>query len=90
PATEYVADFVAHMNPLNVLRACDIMAPLEGTPDPDLPAVPGEKTVREVMDIRLSTGKTVLVEENGSPTGQIGDEEIYRSLLKKQTNGATT
>ncbi|HUG61852.1 MAG TPA: choline ABC transporter ATP-binding protein, partial [Methylomirabilota bacterium] len=25
PATDYVAEFVAHMNPLNVLRACDLM-----------------------------------------------------------------
>ena len=28
PANDYVADFVAHMNPLNVLRAGDIMRPL--------------------------------------------------------------
>ncbi|ESR24838.1 choline ABC transporter ATP-binding protein [Lutibaculum baratangense] len=29
PANEYVADFVAHMNPLSVLRAQDIMLPVE-------------------------------------------------------------
>ena len=29
PANEYVADFVAHMNPLGVLTAADIMAPLD-------------------------------------------------------------
>ena len=29
PATPYVADFVAHMNPLNVLRAQDVMVPVE-------------------------------------------------------------
>ncbi len=28
PATPYVAEFVAHMNPLNVLRACDLMRPV--------------------------------------------------------------
>lgn len=27
PATQYVADFVAHMNPVNVLRAEDVMVP---------------------------------------------------------------
>ncbi len=88
PATGYVADFVAHMNPLNVLRACDIMAPLNGAPAPGLPTVSKEHTVREVMDIRLTANKTVLVEENGQPCGQIGDEEIYRGLLKKQVNGS--
>ncbi|BBE72672.1 choline ABC transporter ATP-binding protein [Oharaeibacter diazotrophicus] len=30
PATPYVAEFVAHMNPLSVLRACDLMRPLAG------------------------------------------------------------
>jgi glycine betaine/proline transport system ATP-binding protein len=30
PATDYVADFVAHMNPLAVLRAGDVMDPRSG------------------------------------------------------------
>ena len=32
PSSEYVRDFVAHMNPLNVLRAQEIMTPFERLP----------------------------------------------------------
>ena len=32
PASEYVRDFVAHMNPLNVLRAQEIMTPFDRLP----------------------------------------------------------
>src|SRR5690606_40504430 len=45
PADDYVADFVAHMNPLGVLRAQDIMRgpgdesgrPVAGSASPDAP-----------------------------------------------------
>ncbi len=33
PANQYVADFVAHMNPLNVLRAGDLMLRTDAVPD---------------------------------------------------------
>jgi glycine betaine/proline transport system ATP-binding protein len=32
PASDYVRDFVAHMNPLNVLRAQEVMQPFAGLP----------------------------------------------------------
>jgi glycine betaine/proline transport system ATP-binding protein len=32
PASDYVRDFVAHMNPLNVLRAQEVMVPFAGLP----------------------------------------------------------
>jgi glycine betaine/proline transport system ATP-binding protein len=31
PANDYVADFVAHMNPLNVLTGATLMKPLGGS-----------------------------------------------------------
>ncbi|WP_265499621.1 choline ABC transporter ATP-binding protein [Paracoccus beibuensis] len=47
PVNEYVADFVAHMNPLGVLTAEDVAEPgaAEGTP------VPRDMPVRKVMDL---------------------------------------
>ena len=47
PATDYVAEFVAHMNPLGVLCARDIVEPAEGTPDR---TVGPDATIREVME----------------------------------------
>jgi glycine betaine/proline transport system ATP-binding protein len=51
PSSDYVADFVAHMNPLGVLTARDVME--EGSADG--PAVPPETPVREVMERLRST-----------------------------------
>jgi glycine betaine/proline transport system ATP-binding protein len=35
PANDYVADFVAHMNPLSVLRAAELMTPIEACEERD-------------------------------------------------------
>ncbi|MBA5779176.1 choline ABC transporter ATP-binding protein [Stappia sp. F7233] len=87
PATRYVADFVAHMNPLNVLRARDIMKPLNGTGCPDnAPRCQPRTPVREVIALRTAAigdggGMPVLVEEAGRPVGTIGEAEILECLL---------
>lgn len=49
PANDYVADFVAHMNPLGVLTATDLAIP--GSADPSAPQVPDRTPVREVMEL---------------------------------------
>jgi glycine betaine/proline transport system ATP-binding protein len=46
PASEYVRDFVAHMNPLNVLRAQEIMMPFSA-----LPAANGAARIDEDMTL---------------------------------------
>jgi glycine betaine/proline transport system ATP-binding protein len=46
PASEYVRDFVAHMNPLNVLRAQEIMTPFSA-----LPAANGAARIDEDMTL---------------------------------------
>jgi glycine betaine/proline transport system ATP-binding protein len=48
PASAYVADFVAHMNPLGVLCARDVTEPATGTPERSV--VP-DTDIREVMGI---------------------------------------
>jgi glycine betaine/proline transport system ATP-binding protein len=59
PVNDYVADFVAHMNPLGVLTASDVAQPGEaqGTP------VPRDMPVRDVMNLLAQT--TVLPVEGG-------------------------
>ncbi|MCJ8138859.1 choline ABC transporter ATP-binding protein [Falsirhodobacter halotolerans] len=77
PASDYVAEFVAHMNPLSVLRARDVM---EAGTSP-APAVGAETPVKEVME-RLRDGATELsVTEGGQPVGVIRAQGVMGKLL---------
>ncbi len=134
PVSEYVADFVTHMNPLNVLRGASLMTPVDaiarrgqellldpagraritlrpdGAPDqvvvagrtlPVVPwepgsslaalntscvaAVPADVTLKTALEIRHQTGNPVILMADGRMLGVIGDDEIYRGILR-QTN----
>ncbi|SNT71848.1 choline ABC transporter ATP-binding protein [Paracoccus seriniphilus] len=63
PVNDYVADFVAHMNPLGVLTAADVAQPgeAEGTP------VPADMPVRDVMGL-LADQRALPVEGGGRIT----------------------
>lgn len=86
PADDYVADFVANMNPLGVLTAADIMVPLDrsradrpfaATAKPDTP-------IREIMQAVAKNSGDVGVVEKGSILGMISADDIVRGLLKHQ------
>ena len=98
PANAYVAEFVSHMNPLNVLRADSVMASVpDGTTVPDgaqdigsgvlargtVPVAAPETPMADLLRCRLQTGETIIVVADGKPVGKIGDAEIYSSLLKE-------
>lgn len=84
PATPYVAEFVAHMNPLNVLRAADVMSPVEDAVRDEESAVVALRTpIREVMAASVATGKPVLVEDGGAIVGTISSEAIVKAILRK-------
>ncbi|TJZ94143.1 choline ABC transporter ATP-binding protein [Paracoccus gahaiensis] len=72
PVNDYVADFVAHMNPLGVLTAEDVAEPgaAEGPP------VPRDMPVRAVMD--LLAGRAALPVEGG---GRITREAVLARLI---------
>lgn len=78
PANEYVADFVAHMNPLGVLCAHDVLVPLEGSP---AVSVNHDTDIREVMEKIRETGRPVGVIENGALIGQVTEDRILQKLL---------
>ena len=80
PATEYVADFVGHMNPLNVLRARDIMGPVRPGGLVEAPRCARDTPVRAVIAQKRTTQGAILVEQNGKILGQIGEQEIYACL----------
>jgi glycine betaine/proline transport system ATP-binding protein len=132
PANDYVADFVAHMNPLNVLTGASLMTPLtavarcadrilldrtrrvvmtlgpDGAPGAvtivDRPGrivsyvdgfdrsalardvvvtAPPEIKLRAALEIRHRTGNPLALVADGRLVGVIGDDEIYRGILRQ-------
>lgn len=77
PANDYVADFVAHMNPLGVFCARDVMDPggaAGGTEiGPDL-------TVAEVIDLLARSGEPLTVAEDGRVLGRISRQSVLTRL----------
>ncbi len=74
PANEYVADFVAHMNPLGVLTARDVMT--DGTAKG--PAIDVETPVQDIM--HQINANALQVMENGQPVGQVTQSSLLARL----------
>ncbi|HEV8036277.1 choline ABC transporter ATP-binding protein [Yoonia sp.] len=74
PANGYVAEFVAHMNPLGVLTACDVMT--DGTAEGA--AIDVETPVQEIIDRIDGTG--LQVTENGKPVGVVTQASLLARL----------
>ncbi|WP_372833825.1 choline ABC transporter ATP-binding protein [Puniceibacterium confluentis] len=75
PASDYVADFVANMNPLGVLTARDVMVPGEGEGG----GVHAEMPVRDVM-LRLREQPRLSVESLGQRIGVVTAQSIVDRL----------
>ncbi|QFT63471.1 glycine betaine/proline transport system ATP-binding protein [Roseivivax halotolerans] len=84
PANDYVAEFVAHMNPLGVLTARDVMEPANGAPEIRVPA---GMRVEEVMRRCADADAPVGVEENGALIGQVSETGLLRRLLDPRGQG---
>ncbi len=78
PVSDYVAEFVAQMNPLGVLTARDVMERGETTAEA---AVDAELPVKQVMSL-LSKGATELaVTENGQRIGLVRASSLMARLI---------
>ena len=75
PANDYVADFVAHMNPLGVLTARDVMEPGEGEGQID-----AATKVGEVME-RLGQGGPLSVVDDGAVLGRVSQSSVLARLV---------
>ncbi|MCQ0987679.1 choline ABC transporter ATP-binding protein [Jiella marina] len=89
PADDYVADFVAHMNPMNVLTASDVMKPVDkadGAASLDHVAQMAEPDtpLKRIMKTLSSSRGKVVVSHNGQILGQIGPQEIVDALQRHQ------
>ena len=85
PVSDYVADFVNHMNPLAVLTARDALA--HGLSDiPVTGQTTAETPIREVMSQLRGNIRALTVMENGAPIGIISREAVLRRLLNPRGN----
>jgi len=78
PATPYVADFVAQMNPLGVLTARDVMGPPADAPGPAV--APGD-SIRAVMARLAGGGVVPVAAEDGAVIGAITAQAVLARLL---------
>ncbi|TDL87744.1 choline ABC transporter ATP-binding protein [Meridianimarinicoccus aquatilis] len=76
PASDYVAEFVANMNPLGVLTARDVMAKGHGQGTPVGPETP----VSDVMDRLRVDPSPVPVTENGEVIGAVTPQSLIGRL----------
>ncbi len=78
PADDYVTEFVAHMNPLGVLRAGDIMS---AASELAVDQVDASMPVGEVMQRIMGTDTPLAVVKGGCIVGQITKDDILRNLV---------
>jgi glycine betaine/proline transport system ATP-binding protein len=78
PISEYVADFVAHMNPLSVLTARDVM--VAGT-SAGARTIDAETPVKDVMAMMSGGATEMVVQENGRNLGLIRTAGLMAKLL---------
>ncbi len=84
PVSDYVADFVAHMNPLSVLTAGDVMEP--GTTASPV-AVPPGAPVKEVMAALQGGVEEVAVAEGGARLGVVRVGRLMARLINPREGG---
>lgn len=83
PANGYVAEFVAHMNPLGVLTARDAMS---ADPAPALgPTIPADTPIRQVLE-RLNAVPVALavVDAAGTRLGMVTAQSALATLVAKR------
>ena len=84
PANGYVADFVAHLNPLSVLTAADAMTADPGPGDPGRMLAP-EAPLREALPLFAASDAPVWVGRNGATEGQISPRAVCAMLARTGT-----
>ncbi len=78
PSSDYVADFVAHMNPLGVLTARDAMAPASGGAHGRVAA---EATIQSVMAEVNASDSPVAVVDGDRVIGEVTRESVLARLV---------
>jgi glycine betaine/proline transport system ATP-binding protein len=77
PVSDYVADFVAHMNPLGVLTARDVMGPVQAGPTE---TVSSETPVRDIIASLGGSDRVLQVTDGQSVVGAVSAASIIKRL----------
>lgn len=88
PVNSYVADFVAHMNPLGVLTARDAMVPVP-RPAPTGLTLPADTPLRQAMEALPEAKGRILLTENGQITGMLTDAAAIAALVRQRGKATT-
>jgi glycine betaine/proline transport system ATP-binding protein len=78
PVSDYVADFVAHMNPMAVLRAADVMQAGASSGA----AIDADAPVKQAMEMIAGGAGELCVMRAGQPVGVITSAHLLARLVK--------
>ncbi|MCL4676359.1 MAG: ATP-binding cassette domain-containing protein, partial [Pararhodobacter sp.] len=87
PANDYVAEFVAHMNPLGVLRARDAMIPAP-RPAPTGVTLAANTPLREAMQQLADAKGKLMLTERGHVVGMLTDASAVSALIARRGRDA--
>lgn len=90
PATEYVARFVRHVNPLSVLSAQTVMRPTEQLGTASGRTVHRSCPVRELLTMAAEDASPVIVVDGGQAVGVVEREDLLRALSWPQESSASS
>jgi glycine betaine/proline transport system ATP-binding protein len=88
PADDYVADFVAGISRLKVVRAHAVMQPLDrhraagGVIPADAPRVNEGETLSTLIQLAIDEDAPILVEDAGTDVGVITRQDILRTVIE--------
>ncbi len=82
PANDYIADFVAHMNPLKTLRAASVMRKTSAPPSGEYVSTESDTPLLDVLRLRRDSGMPVYVKDQSGWVGVIEERDIYNALLR--------
>jgi len=86
PSDDYVKEFVAHMNPLNVLRAGDIMSVKSDASDTQSDILPAKQSVsentplRDLIQMMWENPGSLDVARGETIVGSITPQDVFKSL----------
>jgi glycine betaine/proline transport system ATP-binding protein len=84
PSTDYVAEFVAHMNPLNVLRAAEVMRPIgPGGPPVAARVMPATTALRDLIRAQCDDPAPIVIAGEAGPVGIVSPQAILDALLRE-------
>ena len=88
PADDYVAEFVAGISRLKVVRAHAVMQPLEayiaanGPLAADMPRVNESETLSNLINLAIDNDHSILVEDAGKDLGVVTRADLLRTVIE--------